>query len=276
MASETGAMAPPQSVEEFRERLRELGPSLPRRMRDCAAYLEANADRVAVSTVAQLADGAGVAPSAMMRFCQVLGFSGFSEMQRMFREAYNPGLPDYSTRLELLREEGRDSPSALLAEFIDSGRNSLENLANSIEPAALEAAVRVLAGAGVIHLAGLRRAFPVAAYLAYAFEKMQIPAMLHDQTGRLDHRHAMRPGDALLVVTFAPYTPETVAMAEAAAAAGLPVVAITDRTDGPFARPGMLPLLVSEADFGAFRALSATMSLAIALAVAVGTRRNDG
>ncbi|MBE3636854.1 MurR/RpiR family transcriptional regulator [Mangrovicoccus algicola] len=275
MAEGLQAGAAPKSIEAFRARLQEIAPALPRRMRDCAGYLDANAERIAVSTVAQLAEGAGVAPSAMMRFCQLLGFSGFSEMQRMFRDAYSPGLPDYATRLALLREEGRDSPSALLAEFVESGRNSLESLAVSIEPAALEAAVRVLAGAGVIHLAGMRRAYPAAAYLAYAFEKMQIPAMLHDQTGRLDHRHAMRPGDALLVITFAPYTPETVALAEQAAAAGLPVVAVTDRADGPFARPGILPLLVTEADFGAFRALSATISLAIALAVAVGARRNS-
>ena len=35
-----------------------------------------------------------------------------------------------------------------------------------------------------------------------------------------------------------------------------------------------MPLLVSEVDVGAFRALSATFALAIALAVAVGARRD--
>jgi hypothetical protein len=35
----------------------------------------------------------------------------------------------------------------------------------------------------------------------------------------------------------------------------------------------VLPLLVSEVDVGAFRALTATFALAITLAVALGTRR---
>jgi DNA-binding MurR/RpiR family transcriptional regulator len=53
-----------------------------------------------------------------------------------------------------------------------------------------------------------------------------------------------------------------------------PVVAITDSLSSPLQRLNVLPLLVSEVDVGAFRALSATFALAIALAVAVGARRD--
>ena len=63
-----------------------------------------------------------------------------------------------------------------------------------------------------MHVVGLRRAFPVAAYLVYVFEKMQVPAMLHDSVGKLDHRFALRPGDAMLAITFAPYSEETLAL----------------------------------------------------------------
>ena len=37
--------------------------------------------------------------------------------------------------------------------------------------------------------------------------------MLHDGVGGLDHRSALRPGDALLAITFAPYSEETLALA---------------------------------------------------------------
>ncbi|MFD1808931.1 MurR/RpiR family transcriptional regulator [Gemmobacter lanyuensis] len=103
-------MTTPATVEEFRERLAELSDSLPKRLRQCADYIAANTDRIAVSTVAELAAGADVPPSALMRFCQMMGFSGFSEMQKLFREAYSPGWPDYSTRLKNLKETGAGSP----------------------------------------------------------------------------------------------------------------------------------------------------------------------
>ena len=85
----------------------------------------------------------------------------------------------------------------------------------------------------------------------------------------------MRPGDAVLAISFAPYSAETVAFVAAARAGDHPVVAITDSLSSQLQRHEVLPLLVSELDVGAFRALSATFALAIALAVAVGARRED-
>lgn len=267
------AVAAPTSVDEFRVRLAEVSTELPRRLRQCADYIAANTDRIAVSTVAELAAGADVPPSALMRFCQILGFSGFSEMQRMFREAYSPGWPDYSTRLKNLKDEGAGSPSALLAEFIEAGRLSLEALAKTADEAALTQSVGLLAAAETVHVIGLRRAFPVATYLAYVFDKMSVPAMLHDGVGKLDHRFALRQGDALLAITFAPYSEETLALAQVAQSRGLPVVALTDRMSSPLVRLSSAVITVPEVDFGAFRSLSATIAMAIALAVAVGSAR---
>ena len=87
-------------------------------------------------------------------------------MQKLFRDAYAPGWPDYATRLRNLKEGGAGSPSALLAEFIEAGRLSLEALANTADEAALAQAVQLLARADTLHVVGLRRAFPVATYLA--------------------------------------------------------------------------------------------------------------
>ncbi len=267
------SLAAPATIEEFRDRLADLAEQMPRRLRQCADYIAANIDRIAVSTVAELAAGAEVPPSALMRFCQILGFSGFSEMQKLFREAYSPGWPDYSTRLQNLKGGEAGSPSALLGEFIEAGRLSLESLAKSVDEVALAEAVRLLSGAGMIHIIGLRRAFPVSSYLAYVFEKMSVPAMLHDGVGKLDHRFALRAGDAVLAITFAPYSGETVALALDAQARGLPVVALTDLPTSPLHRAATSVLLVQEVDFGAFRSLSATIALAMTLAVAVGSAR---
>jgi DNA-binding MurR/RpiR family transcriptional regulator len=268
-------MSTPATIEEFQARLAQVSQGLPKRLLQCADYVALNTDRIAVSTVAELAAGAGVQPSAFMRFCQLMGFAGFSEMQRMFRETYHPRWPDYATRLESLRKGGADSPLALLGEFVEAGRASLGNLANTVDEAALEKAVTVLAKARMIHLVGLRRAFPIATYLAYAFEKMEIAAMLHDGVGNLNHRHAIRSGDALMAITFAPYTRDTLDLARFAYDEGHPVVAITDAVNSPLHRRGSTILLVNEPDVGAFRTLSASLTLALTLCVAVGARRRE-
>ncbi len=266
---------PPEALDALYRRIAERADGLSKRLRQCAEFILQNPDRVAVSTVAELALAAEVQPSAMMRFCQEMGFTGFSQMQRLFREEYSRKWPDYATRLQNLRDAGERGPAVLLAEFVEAGRTSLENLMSTVDAAMLERAVEGLAAAPLIHLVGYRRAWPVASYLAYALEKMAIPCVLHTAVGHLPSSHALRPGDAVLAITFAPYSPETVAFAEAARAGGHDVVALTDSLSSPLQRLGVLPLLVAEVDVGAFRALSATFALAIALAVAVGARREQ-
>ncbi len=265
--------ASPASLKAFEERLLEVSENLPKRLRQCADYVAANRDRIAVSTVAEMAEGAGVQPSALMRFCQILGFSGFSEMQRLFRESYVGGWPDYSTRLQHLREKQEGSPSALLGEFVDAGRASLESLLNTVDPATLTEAANLLSAANVIHVVGLGRSFSTATYMAYIFEKMEVPCVLHTSLGKLDNRHAIRDGDVLLAITFSPYSSPTLDLVENAAARNIPVVAMTDSAIGPLAKFRPVTLLVSEVDFGAFRSPAATLCLATALAVSVGTTK---
>jgi len=269
------ASAAPATMEAFEARLQEVAEDLPKRLKQCAEFVAENPERIAVSTVAELATAAGVQPSAFVRFCQILGFSGFSEMQRLFRDAYAPRWPDYRTRIDTLRSSGQDRPAALLAEFVEAGRHSLESLAKTVDYAALDAAVDILAAARTVHVVGFRRSFPVASYMAYAFEKMTIPAMLHGAVGHVDARHAIRPEDALVAITFAPYTAATLDLAAHARQIGAPVVGITDGLKSPLRRLDVTSLAVSEIDVGSFRALSATLSLALTLVVATGTRRAE-
>jgi len=267
---------PPETVEDFQRRLMDISPSAPKRLRQCADFVARNTDIIAVSTVADMAKGAGVQPSAFIRFCQSMGFSGYSQLQRIFRESHARRWPDYTTRLQNLRADGEESPAALLAEFVAAGRRSLENLANTTDLDRLDRAVAEIAKARMIHVIGLARAFPVATYLAYAFEKMDVPALLHARTGNLDQRHAILSGDVLIAISFAPYSPETLDLAGFSQSQGCAIVAITDALNSPLHQLDATAMTVLEEDVGSFRALTAPLSLAITLAVAVGVRRNGG
>jgi DNA-binding MurR/RpiR family transcriptional regulator len=265
---------PPTSVEDFRVRLHQLNGTLPRRLQQCADHVATHLDRIALSTVAQLAQGAGVPPSAVMRFCQIMGFSGYAELQRLFRDALSRTTPDYATRLANLKAGGAGQPATLVAEFVEAGRQSMEALARDLDEICLNQAVATLSAARTIHLVGFRRSFPVASYLAYVFDKLAVPAVLHDGVAGLGQRSTLQPGDALLAITFAPYSEETLALAVEARGRGLPVVALTDPPASALSATADTVLTVTEIDFGAFRSLSAVIALALSLAVAVAARRN--
>lgn len=55
------AIEAPDSVKAFEERLLQVAEGLPKRLRQCADYVASNQDRIAVSTVAEMAEGAACA-----------------------------------------------------------------------------------------------------------------------------------------------------------------------------------------------------------------------
>src|SRR5262245_64536678 len=84
------------------------------------------------------------------------------------------------------------------------------------------------------------------------------------------------PRDAVLAVSFTPYASETVTLANAAKARGAKIVSITDSVFSPIASTAEVMLEIVEANFEGFRSMTATMALAISLAVAVAGKRREG
>ncbi len=264
----------PENIESLFQQLVQISQNSPKRLRRCAVYIAENPESVAVSTVAELAAAADVQPSALIRFCKLLGFSGFSEMQKLFRVSYVKSWPDYSSRLEKLRLKGDGNPGALLAEFADAGRASLEKLLHTVDNTSLEHAVQLLGKARIVHVAGYRRLFPVASYMAYAFEKMKVPCILHSNVGSLSSINMLSKEDVLIAISFSPYSNETVELVQAAKNCSMPVVAITDNVTSPLMHFNPVGLLVSEIDVGDFRTLTGVLSLAMTLVVHTGTVRD--
>ena len=266
---------PPKDVEQTLERLKAILPDLPKRMRQCADYVYLNIDQVAFSTVAQLAARAQVQPSAMMRFCSLLGFSGYTQMQRVFRQKVSRVAPDYATRLANLRAKDSLTTHKLLASFVEAGRFSLEKLAHDIDEENLERAAKMIAQAQLTHIVGYRRAFPVAACLSYMLDKLTIPSVFHDDVGKVGKFNAVRKNDTVVAITFAPYTAGTIEFIEFALQRKAQIIVITDSEISPANMDGVCLLKVVDLDVGDFRSLSASINLAMALAVSAGSQNDE-
>ncbi|AMJ63955.1 RpiR family transcriptional regulator [Bosea sp. PAMC 26642] len=252
--------------------MRERRARLPKRLKQVADHALAHLDDMAFGSTAQIAEKAGVQASTLVRFAQALDYSGFSELQEVFRARLRRQAVDHRERLAALRagEAGEGGSAKLLEGFIAAGEASLGQLRATIDGERLDAAVTLLAGARTIVLIGSRRMFPVVSYLAYAFGKLGIRAVLVDQIAGLGPEQAAIAAldDVVLAVSCAPYAPATVEIAAAAHRRGVPVLALTDSALSPLAENCTHWLEVAEADYGAFRSMAATFALAMTLAVA--------
>ena len=253
--------------------------SLPPRLIQVAAFALENPDEMALGTAASIAAQASVQPSTLIRFAKRLGYSGFSDLQGVFRSALRSNWPDYRERLarvQQAREAG--GPHPLLSGFAESAMVSLERLMAQASEEDIGRAAEILARAEVIYLLGMRRAFPVALYLAYALGKLGIRAVLVDHVAGLAPEQLTEAGkrDALIAISFTPYTPMTVELTDRLADRGVPVIALTDSPFSPLSPRATVKFEIPEADYAGFRSLAATFCVAMALGVATAAKRNEG
>lgn len=269
----------PLTYDQLRAEISARHSGLSRRLQQIAEYALENPNDMALETVAVIAERAEVHPSSLIRFGNAFGYDGFSDMQRIFRSRLVDRLPSYSERIKILRSgTGNESGAAgALDHFAEAGIRALEHLRDETRPDYLEAAIDILAGAEIVHVMAQRRAFPVAAYLAYALSHLDRRAHLLDSVGGMlaEQVHAMAPGDALIAVSYKPYAPETLKTARAAKEAGIPIVVITDNPLSPLTPLASVSFEVEEAQVQAFRSLTASMCLAMSLVVGLGRRIAD-
>ncbi|MCP4383720.1 MAG: MurR/RpiR family transcriptional regulator [Hyphomicrobiales bacterium] len=277
--TETTGTEPPRDFDGLKALLIARRESLPKRLVQVASFALENPDEIAFGTVASVAGLAAVQPSTLIRFAQTLGYAGFTDLQQVFRAQLKSHWPDYRERLARLDARAADAGGTgeLLDGFVETGIASMERLRNTVAPADIDRAATILAEADTVYLLGLRRAFPVASYLAYALSKLGFRAVLIDQVAGLGPEQfaGAAKRDALVAISFTPYTPLTVDLCAGAAARAVPIVAITDSPFSPLSPDATVQLEVVEADHAGFRSLSATLSLAMALAVASGARRGE-
>lgn len=266
---------PPTTAEEMRSAILACYESLSKRLQQIARYVLDEPNAVALETLAVLSERIGVQPSAIVRFAKSFGFDGATQMQRLFRDgllsgnaslAYGERVREFTQTLE---GKAVGDPSQVLGEFVEGNILALRNLGKIVDRTDLAEAVRLIAKAGTVYVAGFRRSFPVAAYLAYSLLQVDKKTVFIDSLGgmAMQQVHGIGPGDLLIVVSYHPYAAEAVQVVEAAVQRGSSVLSISDSLVSPVSKPAELVLQVREAEIRKFRSLSASMCLAQALVI---------
>lgn len=263
----------PTSVEDLQARLKADHEQLSPRLREVSRYVLDNPHSVAFDTIAVIAEAAGVHGSTLVRFGNSLGFSGFSEVQKLFKRRVMEQTGDYSERIRALQSEHGGNldvqgPS-LMQEFIQTNALSLEQLRGSVSDEQLKQAISWMAQAKEIYVTGVRRAYPAVAYFNYALTHSGVRCMPIDYTGGMQREQCAHMGerDVLIAITFYPYAEETRELISEAHKRGALVIVISDSTLIPKAQHANLIFAIKDAEVRGFRSLNSTLCLAQTLCI---------
>ena len=276
----TSSTAPPRDFDRLREafqhRFEELSPHL----QQIAQFALGDPNRFALQTVAQTARETGVQPSTLIRFAKTFGFSGFSEMQQVFRLRLIEGAPSFRDQIHehrgKLEAAADDDPAGILRGFADASAMALDSLKAETDNDKLREAVHMMDSARSIYVIGQRRAFPVAAYLAYGLVRLEYRCHLLDSVGGMLPQQVATIGtdDLLIAVSFAEYAQPVVDVVSDAHIRNVPILAITDSLTSPLARNSSLYFVLRDSKVHRFRPLAAPVVLAQSLVIALGYYRD--
>jgi DNA-binding MurR/RpiR family transcriptional regulator len=268
----------PGSYEELRAVLSSGTARLPKKLRLVAIHLWQHPTAVALGTVTSLAEQAGVQPSTLVRFAQMFGYSGFSDLQDVFKAHLADGGVTSRDRAHALWEDVASGEAARLVEgFVGSSATSLARVRERLDLAQFELMSRTLASAELIYVIGSKRAFSLVSYISLALANLGVRNLALDNVGStaFELLRCATPADAVLAVSFTPYNSITPELAASAAQRGVPILSLTDSAFSPLVPVSKAYIEVVEESFSGFKSLSATLAVAMALVLRIEQQRSE-
>jgi DNA-binding MurR/RpiR family transcriptional regulator len=265
--------------EHLRNKLVEDYSDLSGRLQQITRYAMTHPNDMALETIAVLAKRTEVPPSSLIRFAKSFGFSGFSEMQKVFQQGLLGRMSEYQKRVQNLNLEisqQEDEIQSNLGYFVQGGIQALQSLRKTVKDEDIEKAASIMIESDVVHIAAQRRSFPIGTYLTYALSHLGVPNMLLDSVGGMfpEQGKNIRKGDVLLAISFSPYAHEVLKLAGNVKEQEIPVIVISDSILNPLGLFSDVCMEVEETEIFGFRGviLSALMCLSLSLVVELGSQ----
>lgn len=229
------------NIDDLWLRMERQYEELPPRLREAARYVRERPADVAMHGLRRVAREAGLSSGALMRLVQALGFSGWEDFQAVHRQwLTETNTAVFSDRAgRMIDSAGTPGAEAEIAGRIAEAERA--NLAAALAPGQLErlsAAAALLHDASQIGVLGLRSCHSVAFGLYYGLSLFHPNVRLIGATGglMLDEIDTLEKDAALVAISVAPYSRETVEATRYARDAGLRILGISDGLLTPVSR----------------------------------------
>jgi DNA-binding MurR/RpiR family transcriptional regulator len=214
-------------------------PDLSPKMQGVLRYLIAHSEDIALSSMRSMATACNVTPPTMLRLARRLGYSDWSslraEMQTRIRGHSEEPLTSRVRTLAAYSDQ--DQSSRIARDMLEEDERNLRRSWDQITIDQLDDAVESMRSARVLYFLGRRSCYPVAFSMYYSYRMIRSNGVLliDNGAGIATNLDGIRDGDALVAISFYPYSHETIMLSSHAADRGARIVAITDSAVSPLA-----------------------------------------
>jgi DNA-binding MurR/RpiR family transcriptional regulator len=262
--------------EDVIDELRRQYDRLTQSQKRIAEYIVDHPDRVAFSTVDQMAGQLGVNPSTIVRFTYRLGLKGFPDLQERTRQLVRGQLSAASEIVNensvLLHLEGTTFGTSLGQDL-----QNLRRTISAIKVEDLQRASEMIAAARKVFVVGSFNAYSVAFFLGLALDRIRgnTTVWSGDMTLQASQSLDLGPDDCLVAFTSAPYAVSTQRAALLAKEARSKVIAVTDTPISAVGQIADVILAAASTGAGLQNSFLAAMAVANALLNGVAAANSE-
>jgi DNA-binding MurR/RpiR family transcriptional regulator len=262
---EAGERESDPDVSQILEKLAAEVELLPAQLRAAARFVLANPKDVALKTMREQANLAGVSHSTMVRFAEWLGFDGYTELKAVFADWLRQNADNGSGQISYSSER----VSADLDNTADWLRREVARLGAQPNIERTLLAAKLLAGARRVISVGIGPQLPVTSHFVEVLRSFGHTAFVFDAAQpSVTHRlKDIAPRDALVAISMEPSAKQTLAVARYAKRRGAQIVAIVDRPQSPIEQYAHTVIVTaqSESQFQSMAPMIAAVELLAAL-----------
>lgn len=259
------------------QRIARMLPMLSRSHRQVADYVLAHPLQAATLPIDELAATVGVSVATANRFARALEFDGYPQ----FRAALVLGFESTLAPVEKLRNTVAQ-PATVADVFVsalEESRHNIDRTRHSLDIQSCIAAVEAILGARRIYIAGYGTSSWLGGLLQRCLDpycsNVQLLASVEGSSYGARILTRLDANDLLIAIAFPRYFDDTLLLARRARAAGIPILALTDRVTSPLA-PLATVALYAHTESQYFANSEATvLALIEALCSAVAHRAKD-
>ena len=255
----------PRSLDELVTLVKERYAGMSPQFQIAARHLVDHPEQVPVESMRRVAANAGVQPATMVRLAQSLHYDGWESLRQVFVRSLHHQPRRYTEQARDLLQ--RRSSRAQLSKQISVQADNLRML-EELNEDRLGDAAKLLTRSRHVHIAGFRASYAAAFTLHYLYGLFRNSvSLMRGEAGLLDmEMRAIEPQDAVVIVSFAPYSHEAMRVAEVAQRRGCRNVVICDSKVAPLALHADIVLQFPTRTSGFFPSIASATVLVEALA----------
>ncbi len=206
----------------WQQRIQSQYDQFSNQQRKIADFLLQHPDAVTMMTTSAVARYATTSEATVSRLCQVLGYSGWSELQR---QAQN----DVFTRRAVTKALGSDANAENIHAIAEWDKALIDQLKDTLTRDRIDAAIGQVVTARRVVVAAARSSFPLAQYLGHYLQVFLRNTVIVNSGGQwTDELRQTQTDDVLILFFFPRYSQGSLDLARFAAQYHIPVVLITD------------------------------------------------